>query len=218
MKSNDRFGFKRLVYCYLPILLLILTTAASCSDDEGGHYPSLQTELVEAFTDANKNVKEIRLDNGVTFQVTQTISTNTADTLLRCVCSYAYDENAKKLDVYTISHIASALPITADTIDRSQSADYKLISSWATKRYINAYLSFQTTSQGTHRFLFLQDSIKTWDDGKKSVFVSLYHDRPAHDPESYTQKVYVSLPAYHYHAMADSVHLLIGGNTVTTMP
>lgn len=194
-------------------------TLFSCSDDEDtGSYPSVRTELLEAVTGSDKNVMELRLDDGTIYHVTQSISTNTADTIYRCVCSYAYDEKKEKLSVYTLYGIPSSPPILADSVPTDQPADYKLISSWITERYVNAYLSYQTTSQGAHRFYFIEDSISKRPGRKQAAYVRLYHERPPDDPGSYSQKQYVSFPSYYYHGRIDTVHVEIGGKTITALP
>lgn len=203
---------------YIAIALLS-TVSFGCSDDEdAGSYPPVRTELVEALTGGDKNVTEVRLDDGTVYPVSQSISTNTADTAYRCVCSYTYDEEKRKLSVYTLSGIPSSRPIVTDSLPPEQSGEYKLISSWITERYINAYLSYQTTSQGTHRFYFVEDSISKTSDGKQVAHVRLYHENPPDDPGSYSQKQYISLPSYFYHGKVDTVRLEIGGKTITALP
>lgn len=191
----------------------------SCSDEEDGEsYPSVRTELVEALTGSDKNVSEIRLDDGTRYRVSQSISAGTADTVYRCVCTFNYSTDTEKLSVYTLKAIPSSYPAAPSTLPSDPSAPYKMISSWVSGRYINAYLSYETTSQGDHRFLFVEDSIREHADGKRSAHVRLYHERPANDPGSYSQKQYVSFPTYYYQGKTDTVHLEIGGKTLTALP
>ena len=80
---------------------------------------------------------------------------------------------------------------------------------WESSRYINAHIGFKTTDKGAHIFSFCEDEIVTSSDGTKTAYVSLYHKRPADDPESYTKHTYISFPKYYYEGKADKVVLLI---------
>ena len=200
-------------------VLMFSSGLISCSDDDSSSsYPSMKTELVEAFTGSDKAVKSIQFDDGRSYKLSQAISSSTADTLLRCICSYTYDEDTHQLTVYSLGVVTSNNPTAADSKTASVSGNYKLISSWCSSRYINAYISYQTTNQRTHRFYFVEDSLKTNTDGSRTSFVSLFHEQPQEDPESYTQKIYVSLPTYYYQDKADTVHLFIGGKVLTAQP
>ena len=209
---------KKHVLINILFTVLFLSGLPSCSDDDSsGSYPSMKTELVEAYTGSDKNVKSIQFDDGRSYDLSQSISSSTADTLMRCVCSYTYKEDTHHLTVYSLGVVCSNYPTVSDSIPAGQAGNYKLISSWCSSRYINAYISYQTTDQGTHRFYFIEDSLKTYPDGSRTSFVSLFHEQPPKDPESYTKKIYVSLPTYYYQNKADTVHLCIGGKIVTAL-
>lgn len=205
-------------YIYIGAVILSLVLFSCSDDDDGDSYPSVQTELVEAITGDDKNVKEILLDNGTKYAVSQSISATSSDTVYRCVCTYGYDAKTEKLSVYTLKVIPSSYPIQTDSLPSNQSGPYKLISNWVSNRYINTYLSYQTTSQGDHRFLFVEDSISHHPDGSRCAYVRLYHETPLNDPGSYSQKQYVSFPTYYYQGKTDTIHLEIGGKTLIALP
>ncbi len=203
----------------LNILAVITLVLFSCSDDEGDKkYPDLHTELVEAYTDAAKKVSSIRLDNGTTYGLSRSISTTTADTTLRCVCSYVVDEDNSHVTPYTIGVVTSNYPIPASRLEGQTSAAFKVISSWVTDRYINAMISYKTTGKGSHQFGFVEDSLTTHADGTKTAYVSLFHLQPANDMESYTQKIYVSLPTWLYKEKADTVRLTLEDKEIVSTP
>lgn len=205
-------------YIYIVVVLMTLSFFGCSDDEDGGDFPSVRTELVEAMTGNDKNVKEIRLDNGKTYNVSQSIGTNTADTIYRCVCSYVYDSLSRKLSVYSLTVVPSSYPIDSKKLPPEQSGPFKLFSTWITNRYINAYLSYQTTSKNPHRFLFVEDSITVHSNGTRCANVRLFHEVPADDPSSYSQKQYVSFPSYYYHGKTDTIHLEIDDKTIIALP
>lgn len=199
---------------------LFLTTLIACEDDDndGRKYPDLQTDLVEAFTDAAKKVSRIRLDDGTTYGLSRSISATTADTLLRCVCSYVIDDDNTHVTPYTMGVVVSNDPIPASRLGDKESAPLKVVSSWVSDRYINAHISYMTTGKGTHQFAFVEDSMSTHADGTKTAHISLFHLRPDGDMESYTQKIYVSLPVWLYNEKADTVCLTLEGKDIKSTP
>lgn len=203
----------------LPILLLttLLSAASlsSCSDDDNGsRYPSVRTELVEASTNSSKDVVSILLDDGTRYGVSRAISSSTADTVFRCVCTFDDKEGQSEPDIYSIYSIPSGLPLKSSQVEQHKDADYDVISTWITPRYINAFISFKTTGNGQHKIYFIEDSLNENSDGTHTAHVSLVHERPEDDPESYTERTYVSLPLWHYESTADTVKLSLSGTVI----
>ena len=60
--------------------------------------------------------------------------------------------------------------------------------------------------------------MKHYEDGRTATFVTLLHKRPANDSESYTKRIYVSLPLYYYQGKTDTVHLNISGTDISAIP
>ncbi len=193
-----------LTYLLLPILL-------SCCSEDDNTYPSLHTELAEVYTGSDKNVKNIVFDDGRSYDADRVISSSVADTLLRCVCSYSIDDsyNPESFKTYSLSTIPSSFPTAYDSFKSHSSVPVKVLGLWETKRYINAYISYKTTDKGKHTFSFSEDSIVSSIDGVKTAFVSLHHENPNNDPESYTQHIYISFPKYYYEGKTDKVELTI---------
>ena len=175
------------------LCLMGLVFIVSCSDDDKD-YPSLVSDFLVASTDANGKITTVRLDKGTTYDIAaQGISTNAPDTLLRCIASYTLDGD--KMTMYNISHIFSENPVPARSLlmaeDGTQLMDtlprdpMKVVSLWKDGGYINMQLGMLTTGVGTHAYAFCEDSVGHY---------SLVHLRPQEDAESYTQKVYMSMP------------------------
>ncbi len=181
----------------------------SCADDddEGATYPSLHTELAEVYTGSDKNVKTIVFDDGTTYSVSQVISSTTADTVFRCLCSYNIDDNnsAESFKIYQIGSVPSSFPKSYDSFKSHESAPHKVISQWETDRYINAYISYKTTDNGEHHFSFCEDGITTDSEGHTTAHVSMIHTQPENDYESYSKRIYVSFPKYFYEGKTDKV-------------
>ncbi len=202
----------------LSLCMVVWTGCAEDDDDEDFQYPDMMTELAEAFTNSSGNVSRILFDSGTEYTPAHNISTNVKDTLFRCVCSYVYDKGSKKINVYNIEGILSAIPRPTDPADEHPTDEVKLLSHWRSQRYLNAYISYKTTDKDKHGFGFSEDEVKHYEDGHTATFVTLLHKRPANDSESYTKRIYVSLPLYYYQGKTDTVHLNISGTDISAIP
>lgn len=178
---------------------------SACSDDdEDINYPSAVTELAEVTTDADSLVKNITTDSGRSFVPQQPITAYAPDTLLRCLCMYQ-EEKGHTAVVYQLAGIVSARPVDVQKLKETPQDPVTVISSWNTARYINVYFSMRTTGVDKHGLGFCDDGITTETDGTRIAHIRLLHKRPEKDAESYSQKSYVSLPAYLYEGQADSI-------------
>ena len=70
-------------------------------------------------------------------------------------------------------------------------------------------LEVLTTGKGMHSFAFCEEGFADSADGKKIVNVSVLHERPQGDAESYTQDAYLSIPVDGYAGECDSVAVSI---------
>ena len=70
-------------------------------------------------------------------------------------------------------------------------------------------LEVLTTGKGMHSFAFCEEGFADSADGKKIVNVSVLHERPQGDAESYTQDAYLSIPIGGYAGECDSVAVSI---------
>lgn len=204
-QSNNIF-FKLFLFCGCVMAFV------ACSDDNDDYsYPSAVTELVEATTNAEKNIAFIKRDGGEMFYPgNQKIIASTADSTYRCICTYEIlnDEKGKatqNVKIYKLQNIFSSLPVPHDQLKTHDHHPIQVISTWQSERYFNMYLGLLTTGVASHYLAFSQDSTVVSSTGNKIMHVSLIHQQPKNDPESYTQKTYLSLPLYTMKDEADSL-------------
>jgi len=201
---------KALRLSLLPLALTLLFAAASCSgDDDGDAYPSVLTELVEATTNSQKNITKIRTDSGRTYSVSKAIAASAADSTYRCLCVFLPDDETGDATVYQIANVFSAMPWPASRYAERPHDPVQLISAWNSGRYLNFQIAILTTDEGSHAYGFCEDSASVTADGRRTLHLSLLHQRPAGDAESYTEKHYFSLPAYRLQDRADSIALTV---------
>lgn len=185
--------------------------SAACSDDEDYTYPSVVTELVEATTNAEKNIAFIKRDGGETFYPgNQKIAASAADSTYRCICTYEMlkDEKGKatqNVKLYKLQSIFSKFSVPHDQLKTHDHHPIQVISTWKSERYFNMYFGLLTTGVESHYMAFSQDSTVVSALGNKIMHVSLIHQQPKNDPESYTHKTYLSLPLYTMKDEADSL-------------
>lgn len=192
----------------LTLCLLTVTVLAACSDDDDRtSYPSVITELVEIHIGSDTLVSEILTDNGTVFTTSQRITAPKPDTLYRCISVYTRGAD-NHIDLYQLELVPSALPRTPDRFKQHPMEPVKLISTWNSSRYLNISCGILTTGMGTHSIAFCEDSITT-KNGLQTVHIRLLHNRPENDAESYTQKTFISMPAFTYAGKADSIALTL---------
>jgi len=198
-------------WCLLGYMMLSLLLLG-CSDDDETIYPSLRTELADVKTGSDKTVTTLTFDDGRIYHADRQIKSSSADTTLRCLCSYSIDDDnsAESFKVYSITIVPSSYPKPLSYFKGKRNSPVKLLSLWESARYINAYISYKTTDKGKHSFSFCEDKIELNEDGRLTAFVSLFHERPSDDAESYTKRLYVSLPKYYYNDKAEFVVLRVG--------
>lgn len=185
--GNDRRG--RLVQL---ILLCCLCFFASCSDDKGGDYPSLVTDLALVKASAKGMLERVTLDDGTTYDIAaQQVQLDVADTLMRCLAAYTLKDG--KMHLYRVKSVfsdqpktpaewAAKLEVAADQLPRHP---VKLVSAWRSGGFVNLHVGVLTTGAGKHGLAFCEDATGQY---------SLLHLRPDSDAESYTENVYLSMP------------------------
>lgn len=182
----------------LTLLLALLLPSCSSEDDTSDTFPSAITELVEANTNHAGIVTAIVTDRGETFTPQgKEITAGTPDTTYRCVCMYE-KKGGNNIEVFVLEAALSMLPKSHDDYKTHPKAPVDILSQWRSSRYINLLVRFLTTGAGTHAFGFCEDKTETATDGTTTVYVSLLHQQPKGDEESYSEKIYVSLPIYQY--------------------
>lgn len=205
MRRNKPLRWLRLLFAAVATSVF----AMSCSEDEGESMPPMLMDFVEAHTDANCKVVKISSDAGRSFVVAQSIVAAVADTTYRCVCSYALDESEVSATVYSLQHIYSLPPSPKSDFEKLPADPVNVRSVWRGGGYINMILEVLTTGKGTHSFAFCEEGFADNADGKKIVNVSVLHERPQGDAESYTQDAYLSIPVGGYAGECDSVAVSI---------
>ncbi len=183
----------------LPVSLYVvacclLTAVCSCSKDED-ETPAYVMELVEAYSNADKVIDSVRLDNGQTYGVAAGIAAGNANRTYRCLCTYSLDGD--DIHIYSLQSVFTLEPFHF-TIDLSFVMDpVKFYSCWKTDRYLNLRVGVLTSGNGTHVFLVNEDSTYTAGDKKVAVF-SLLHSRPDKDVEAYTEEAFICVPTSDY--------------------
>ncbi len=192
---------------------------SACSNDDDYTYPSVVTELVDATSNADKTIAYIKRDNGeILYLKNQRIGASAADSTYRCITVYeaVKDESGKATQyakIYQLQNIFSSFPVASDRLKTHEHSPVQVYSTWQTDRYFNMNFGYLTTSVASHKFAFSIDSTTvSASTGKTIMHVSLIHQRPTTDPESYTQKSYLSLPLYHVKDKADSLFFFVNTN------
>ncbi len=189
--------------------LLVVTTLSCAEDDNNNSYPSAITELVEVHTNSEMMATSVLLDNGTTYTIENTYFTaDRPDTTYRCMCVYTMASETS-INVYQLGLIPAPLPRPCTDFTTHPHDPVKVESVWNVTRYINARIGLLTTGTATHKFSFSEDSTTTSDTGLRTTHISLQHQQPENDSQSYTQTVYFSLPVYVYADLADSIDLAI---------
>jgi hypothetical protein len=201
MRRNKPLRWLRLLFAAVATSVF----AMSCSEDEGESMPPMLMDFVEAHTDANCRVVKISSDAGRSFVVAQNITAGVADTTYRCVCRYTLDESESNADIFSLQHIYSLPPFPKSDFEKHPAAPVTVSSVWKGGDYINLILKVLTTGKGTHSFAFCEEGFADNADGKKIVNVTVLHERPQGDAESYTQDVYMSIPMGDYACQCDSI-------------
>lgn len=198
----------RLLHCALAIIGCVFAGCffTGCSEDTS--YPSVTTSFVDAITDSKGMVASIRTDNGNVYEPDLRTQTNSADSVIRCLCTYETMQQDMPgnsttavhpaIHVYSLKHVFSEKPQKRSAFSIYPQDPVKVTSVWKGGGYINMHLGILTTNVAAHSFAFCEDSIITSRTGKTSVYLSLLHLRPEQDPESYTEKAYISMPIHKY--------------------
>ena len=194
-KMEHRSNSSRMMGMVLVMLLALCLFVISCNSDDEDQMPSYFMDLVEAKTNHDTLVTEIKMDNGAMYDVHQTIKASTPDTTYRCLCMYAFNDN--QIALYSLEPVFSAYPRKASEFKSHATDAVKFISSWRSGGYLNLQIGVMTTDAERHAFAFREDTIL--DKGtSKTVYFTLLHKRPENDNESYTKTMFLSLPLSAY--------------------
>lgn len=171
-----------------------LLVFSACGDDVEEVLPSYITDFVVAETDADGVVSAVKFDDGTNYKMTnQRVQAQAADSAYRCIATYEKCEDDYLF--YNLSPVLSPIPVCADSIhiknDKNELPHdpVKVTSVWKGRDYVNMQLGVLTTGNGKHKYAFCIDSISNG-----TEYVSLVHLRAKEDAESYTSKLYASMP------------------------
>ena len=160
---------------------------ASCGSDDEAGVPNMLTELCDVYIDGNGKAVTATLDDGTVLDISaQQIGAEAADTTLRSVITYAMNGGVARVYSNSAVFCDEALPIESFTI--APRDPVKLVSIWQAGKYVNMVIGEMTTGSAPHPYGFCIDGLA----GNK-LYVSLLHQQPSGDAESYTRRVYASL-------------------------
>lgn len=194
-RMDDRGKKNSVIGTILVTIAVFCLYFISCSSDDDDQMPSYYIDLVEANTNHDTLVTVIKLDNGKTYDVYQSIVAATPDTTYRCLCTYELDSN--RITLYRLEHVYSSYPRKASEFKSCPTDPVKFVSSWRSGGYLNLQIGVMTTDAEQHPFAFCEDSI-TEKGTSKTVYFTLLHQRPNRDNESYTKTMFLSIPLSKY--------------------
>lgn len=182
---------KRFPIVAITLFIYSLALVVSCNDDDDV-VPAYVVELGEAYSDSSKHITSIRMDNGKTYAVDQTIAASSADKTYRCLCTYALDDDGG-IDIYSLQQVFAQSPHPLASFIAFPMEPVKFYSCWKSDRYLNLKVGVMTSGVGVHTFGFSIDSVYTSGNKQVACF-SLFHQRPDEDAESYTEETFLSMP------------------------
>lgn len=168
-----------------------------CSKDKF-HYPDALTNLVEADTDNQGNLKLIRTDEGEAFKPSTSVHLKdaTPDSTYRVLCMYQSLEHSQA-DIYKMNGIlCSSNPIAIEDLkedDLLSNDPVKLTSIWCSSKYVNLRLGVMTKDEEKQISRFILTGKHTTAGGQQAFHLQLSHDQN-NDPEAYTKDCYLSCP------------------------
>jgi hypothetical protein len=179
----------------------------SCSKSDSYVYPSVRSEFVDGYVDANQRVDRILTDGMQTYTLQNTVKATDyqTDSIYRFYCMYAIsEENDQQVVVYRLRPITSSLPIPASYYKKGVIRDpLKVQSIWRGSSYLNI-IARPMVQNRPHAYGFIEDSLVTVGKCRK-LHLSLYHDRNE-DVEAYEENTYFSIPLKQYNLEAtDSI-------------
>lgn len=165
---------------YLTILAA-LTLCMACGDEQET-YPSILTEMADAYVDAEGILYKIETDRGQSYTLTNPQQGFKPESIYRTLSGFV-----PQTDGSATLYQMKGVHILRDSTAIGRKDPTGILSAWRAGRYINLHLQPKTQG-GTHYWGFTVDSVaqgKTW--------IGLHHKQNS-DPLSYTQDLYASIP------------------------
>lgn len=171
-------------------LMSCILLAACKKDDEIA--PPLRSELLCVVTDADAKVDQLVLDNGIRYSVAwQEIGANVKSAVLRCLCSYAVNEDNKTVTVYQMDKVSCYAPASADSFKIHPMDPLDVRSVYRTGQFVNLHLSLLTNGSREHAYDLCLDSITN---DSSCIHCSFLFQHAKLDDESYHHDFYHSIP------------------------
>lgn len=196
--------------------LAVFSACQSDSYETGqGQSSLIQADFVEAHTSALSVIDRVETDDNQTFSLSQPHNASwatVADTVYRALLYYEKTDassgqtgasssqtGASVVRVVSVSQVPMLHPTPLKAEETLRTDPVKFESLWvsANGKYLNLglYLKNGSTQDGSQRHTLgmIRESEATSADGKRTVFLRLYHDQGG-VPEYYSSRYYLSVP------------------------
>lgn len=190
---------KNLIKAYCLFLAAILLN--SCGEEEYV-YPNLITEMVCLKTNTEGFGNQIITDEGKVWHLREGNQPDslTTDSIYRVVCRYAPQTSPESMNLeataYSFLSVIAPIPLPATSFETIHTDPVSIQSIWRSGNYLNMILNIKIKEKGS-KLAFIEDGISTGDDGKRTLSLTLFHNRN-NDIEGFDQKYYLSVPLWHY--------------------
>ena len=183
--------YLKAIYIFLSAVLL------SACGKEDYVYPNLITEMTCLKTDAEGFGTQIVTDQGIVWQLQEGNRTDslTADSTYRVVSRFA-PINETEAQAYAFWKVIAPLPKPEWQYESTHIDPVSLQSIWRSGDYLNMVLQVLVKDK-EHELSFIENDLRTNANGKRTLMLTLYHDRKG-DVEGFYQKFYLSVPLWHY--------------------
>ena len=157
-------------------------------------YPNLVTEFANIRTDANGIFRNMTIDDGSNFSITNTnIKPHHPNATYRVVVGFVPNTsgNRPEAEIYTLT----GAHVLADSTTIVRHDPTSIESIWKKGEYINMQMTAKTQG-GTHLWGYAIDSTQgTGENGRthSHIHLSIHHNQ-GNDPLSYSQTYYCSIP------------------------
>lgn len=168
---------KKLLY-----LMLLPLLCLACEEDKDEAYPSIVTELTDAYVNEKGVMHKIETDRGDAYTLTNPQSGFNPQSIYRTLSGFV-PQNDGTATLYQLKGVY----LLRDSTSVGKKDPTGVLSAWRAGRYINLHLQPKTQG-GTQYWGFVVDSL-----AEGRAYISLHHCQNG-DAPSYSQDVYASIP------------------------
>ena len=183
---------------YLKVIYIFLSAALlSACGEEDYAYPNLITEITCLQTDGKGFGTQIVTDQGIVWHLQEGNRPDslTADSTYRVVSRFT-PINETEAQAYAFWKVIAPLPKQEWEYETTHIDPVSLQSIWRSGDYLNMVLQVLVKDK-EHDLSFIETDLRTNANGKRTLMLTLYHDRKG-DVEGFYQKFYLSVPLWHY--------------------